>query len=248
MAEGSLSLRDIIVRMQQEIQQASDLLQAAENESGGSREEGEPAPGTTYFVPNLINVDLKAAAALETPSGGETELSVTPLGLALQPESGAFSSIQLNFAPVPRPSGTVEVPEVRGDPVVGAIDTIHGVGLEIGAVTEVVIVGSIAVGTVYAQDPEPGSVVSITTKVDLEVIKAGQVEVPDVIGKLIPEAVADLRAANLACGTIDTALPGPGVAQCTVLLQDPSSGTEVTEGSEVDLTVALPIPPPDPLA
>ena len=69
-------------------------------------------------------------------------------------------------------------------------------------------------------------------------IIAGGVTVPGVTGLSVTEATARLRDEGLTVGELTYDDGDPAIAQDTVLSQDPTSGTEVDEGTAVDLVLA----------
>jgi len=93
------------------------------------------------------------------------------------------------------------------------------------------------IGKVAAQDPSVGTTVDDGSTVTIFIGEVARVQVPDVVGK--PEAQADnmINAAGLVVGNT-TQAPSDSVPSGSVISQNPPSGTEVDDGSAVDLVVS----------
>lgn len=94
-------------------------------------------------------------------------------------------------------------------------------------------------GAVISQDPAAFSFVEVGTSVDLEVSRGPvQVPVPDVEGKPLADAKADIVAADLTVGDVLGEF-NTIVLAGNVISQDPIGGESVDVGSAVDLVVSL---------
>ncbi len=99
----------------------------------------------------------------------------------------------------------------------------------------------VAVGLVFAQDPDPGARVDKGTVLTLTVSTGKKkVEVPDVRHKPYTEAAVDLRLAGLNYHAVQVpSKEDPG----TVTAQAPGPGTRVVKGTDVRLNVSKGLPP-----
>ena len=134
----------------------------------------------------------------------------------------------------------VTVPNVVGLAAGDAAQQLVDLGLETGSLQ--VRRDDVEPGTVVAQEPAPGTVVDAGTHVQLEVAEAdpgasaGAVEVPDVVGLPVNDAVAALDALGLVAST--TLEARDDVSPGTVVGQGPEGGTPVDPGTSVGLIVA----------
>ena len=91
---------------------------------------------------------------------------------------------------------------------------------------------------VISQDPSPSLLVKERTTIKL-VISTGpqQINVPNVVGMTLSEAKKELEEAGLVLGTV-TETYMPGVADGTVVSQQPTGDSGAIKGDEVDLVLA----------
>jgi len=129
------------------------------------------------------------------------------------------------------------VPSVTGFTEAGASTAITDANLAVGTVTHEYS-GTVAVGLVMSQSPAGGTQVAEGSSVDLVVSLGPSAIVPDVVGATEAAATAAITDANLAVGVI-TYEYSETVAAGLVISQNPVGGTEVAEGSSVDLVVSL---------
>ena len=132
-------------------------------------------------------------------------------------------------------SETVEVPSVISQPVDAATRRLQGLGLEVEVATEQN--DQVPEGQVFAQDPAAGTRVDEGSTVRITV-SSGQppVDVPDLVGDLVADAEAELRALGL---TADIRREDDEDAPAdTVLEQSPAPGGQVPRGSVVVLVVS----------
>jgi eukaryotic-like serine/threonine-protein kinase len=130
--------------------------------------------------------------------------------------------------------GDVTVPNVVGQPVTQAQQTLHNDNLSVGT-TKSVVSPTVASGTVLATDPRPGTSVSKNSSVDLTVSAGPAVTVPDVHGKQFTDATQLLNGAGLGYTAHYVSSNQP---VGTVLSQNPTAGTKVKSGTKVALTVS----------
>lgn len=109
-------------------------------------------------------------------------------------------------------------------------------------------------GQVYKMSPDGGTELRAGKPVTLFVSRGAEpVQVPEVVGKKLPDAQAQIRTAGLALGKVQEEY-SEIIEKGEVMSQSPSGGAEARKATPVDLTVSkgpqpLPDPPPlDPLA
>ena len=90
-------------------------------------------------------------------------------------------------------------------------------------------------GTVFAEEPGPGTHVSRGTVVMLSASSAAQVDVTNVVGDKVTTAITALRAQGLSEQTSSVTSTKP---KGTVVGQSPAAGTSVAKGSTVTLRVS----------
>ena len=131
---------------------------------------------------------------------------------------------------------TVEIPDLRGSTVEDARAELEA--LDLGTTTENVTDAAIPVGLVAGTDPAAGTDVERGTEVTI-LVSAGpaSVDVPRVIDLPEVEARAEIEAAGLEVGDIDTEA-STTVPPGTVISQSPQPGERVARGTEVDLVVS----------
>jgi len=138
----------------------------------------------------------------------------------------------------------VSVPNVVGQAQATAEGNITGAGLVVGNVTTANH-ASVPAGDVISQNPVGSTSVAIGSSVDL-VVSLGpvQISVPGVVDMTQAAAESSITSAGLTVGNVTTAnhltiVPG------NVISQNPAGGTQVDDGSSVDLVVSLgPVGPP----
>ena len=100
---------------------------------------------------------------------------------------------------------------------------------------------NIAEGQVISQDPVPGEELSIEAKINLVISKGAQpvmVLVPNVIGLERGEALRQIVANDLRVGQVKEEMTRRFISN-QVVRQQYQPGTELAEGSTVDLTISL---------
>jgi serine/threonine-protein kinase len=132
----------------------------------------------------------------------------------------------------------VFVPGVLGKPLIEAQSVLAAAGLQMGAITEIFSTDT-AKGSVLAQNPSSGTVVTRGALIDVDVSKGvapvGAPLVPNFIGRSVASAEdwAKTSGAELAIKEDRKAVGVPG----TVVKQDPAGGQPVLEGESIELTV-----------
>jgi eukaryotic-like serine/threonine-protein kinase len=130
----------------------------------------------------------------------------------------------------------VTVPDVAGQPLAQATQTLQGDNLAVGATTSKTS-PTVAKGAVIATDPTSGTKVNKNSQVNL-VVSAGQqivrVNVPSVVGQQFTDASAAITDAGLTYKVDYVTSDKPSG---TVLKQDPAGGKTVPSTKVVKLTV-----------
>jgi serine/threonine-protein kinase len=193
-------------------------------------------------VPNVI--DQLEADAVTTLQGDGFEVETArviaedpkdpAIGKVIDqdPKTGAEqaegSTVKITVMDAPAP---VTVEDVVNDPVGEAQKTLEDQGL-------VVVVNEIAdtaePGTVLSQDPEGGTVVDIKTTVTLTVSEGGQATVPNVVGRTVESAKAELEAAGF---TWEVEYGNQaGATEGVVYEQAPGGGSTEADGTTITIT------------
>jgi beta-lactam-binding protein with PASTA domain len=129
-------------------------------------------------------------------------------------------------------AATVTVPNVIGQKQGPAVARIDRAGLTARVVAKP---SSEPTGTIFAEQPGPGSNVARGSVVTLSSSSTAQVAVPDVVGDRVPAAIGALRAEGLSAQTISVTSTKPtGV----VISQSPAAGDSVGKGSTVAIRVS----------
>ncbi len=133
----------------------------------------------------------------------------------------------------------VQVPSLKGMTVAQARAETAGLGLMLD-VDNRYYSGDVAAGHILSQSPEPGTAVRREWQVRVaESLGPQQVDVPDTVGKDERVAELELRRAGLEVGA-QAHLPMAGVAEGTVLAQDPPAHAQGIAQPSVSLLVAAP--------
>jgi high affinity sulfate transporter 1 len=156
-------------------------------------------------------------------------------GLGRDPDGG----------PAPSP-GTAIVPNVVGMSLGQATAALDGRGFALGEPVYVILEGR-PEGTVVAQDPVAGTTAAAGAPVTPTVSTSRPlVVIPDVTGQPEADAVATLATSGLVVGRVDRA-PHQTVPAGLVVSTIPEAGTEVADGTRVDVSVSTgPAPSPSP--
>jgi serine/threonine protein kinase/beta-lactam-binding protein with PASTA domain len=130
------------------------------------------------------------------------------------------------------------IPDVSGQTLENAEQTLTDAGYSIGSTTEVYST-SVDKGKVVSTDPQAGQTAEKGTRVNITVSKGTeQVTVPNVVGKSETKAIAALSADGLTAKAGDSEYSDT-VAKGHVISTDPSANTIVNKGSEVTYVLSL---------
>jgi beta-lactam-binding protein with PASTA domain len=127
---------------------------------------------------------------------------------------------------------TVTVPNVIGMKPGEAVGTLGQRGLASRVVAKP---SSEPAGTIFAEEPGPGTHVTRGSVVTLSSSSATQVTVPDVVGDKAPAAISALRAQGLSTQTASVA---SNKAKGIVVSESPAAGESVAKGSTVTIRVS----------
>jgi beta-lactam-binding protein with PASTA domain len=157
---------------------------------------------------------------------------VTALGFLLLPIFLGYLYLS-SFASLPE----VVVPDVRGMPSAAAQEKLAAIDLS-GRIAGSIYEAHYQEGAVAAQRPEPGRRVKQGRIINLMVSSGSRkVIVPNLLGRLLPQAEAVIMAGEFRIGTIrpENNLVAP---EGTVLAQEPLPGEEVENGKAIDLLIS----------
>jgi beta-lactam-binding protein with PASTA domain len=131
----------------------------------------------------------------------------------------------------------VQVPALKGMTVAEARSQTSGLGLNLD-VDNRYYSGDVAAGHILTQSPDPGAVVRREWRVRVsESLGPQKVEVPQTVGQEQRVAALRLRHVGLEVG-VTAQLPWPGVADGTVIAQDPPAHAQGIERPSINLLVA----------
>ena len=127
---------------------------------------------------------------------------------------------------------SVTVPNVIGMKQGPAVDRLDRDGLTSRVVAKP---SSEPTGTIFAEEPGPGTHVTRGSVVTLSSSSTAQVSVPDVVGDKAPAAIRALRANGLSAQTVSVT---SNRATGLVVSQSPAAGASVGKGSTVAIRVS----------
>ncbi|MCL7412007.1 MAG: PASTA domain-containing protein [ANME-2 cluster archaeon] len=130
-------------------------------------------------------------------------------------------------------SRTVAVPNVTNMDISGAKLAIEKAGLVVGTIEPL---ASRISGKVMRQNPAPGTIVAVNSKVNLVVSVGADVTVPNITGLKREEAKAIIEDTGLTIGK-ETPTISKTKEVGTVSTQSPVPGVEKPEGSSVDIRI-----------
>ena len=196
---------------------------------------GDTLTFSLYVAPTGMSVDPTSGLIGWTPDASQT--GTNAVTVRVQDLAGLFDTQSFTVTVEPRSV----VPGVEGLSQADAEAVILTAGLTVGTITQSNS-ATVPAGDVISQSPVTGTAVAVGSSVDLEVsIGPVIVTVPDVVNVIQSDAEAVIVATGLMVGAITTrhsAVPEGGV-----ISQEPVAGSQVEEGSAVNLEVSLgPIP------
>ena len=205
------------------------------------------------IVPNVVGKLFEDASTMLTNAGfnaqqGEQRLSKTaPKGSVLQQDPPGGSRQKkgtdiLLAVSLGRKEGTV--PQIIGLTPQQARLAIENAGFTMGRSVE--LASDYPRGTVFQAEPAPGSQLDLPAEVNVTV-SAGpaSVQVPDLVGRTVPDARSALEQIGLRLGNIGRDTSSIQIEN-TVLRQSPPAGATVSAGAGVGIVTSR-FPPPRPL-
>lgn len=162
-----------------------------------------------------------------------TVISQSPAG-GVEAAEGSVVGLVVSAGPAPV---VILAPDVVGLTQANAESAIINAALSVGTVSTASN-ATVAAGNVISQTPAAGTEVGAGSTVDL-LVSTGPaiVTVPAVVGQSQANAEAAIISAGLTVGNISTT-NSDTVAAGDVISQSPAGGTDVTEGTSVDLVVS----------
>ncbi len=170
----------------------------------------------------------------------ETYDAAVPAGqvVSQSPEAGSkVKAERLVTIYVSKGGEGVEIPDLKGLSKSSAMERLEKMGLKVGSVYEKY--SDDEPGTVVAQDPRAGAKSSRGKSVDITVSrgpKSKKAAVPDVTGAALETARSSLAAKGFKVGNVTKS--SSEQAAGTVISQSPSAGSELEEGSAINLVIA----------
>lgn len=216
--------------------------------------EPEPEPTETTVmvtVPDLEGLDQRAATArleelkLKPNIDEPVESDEIDAGLFVESDPPAGTEVEEGATVTLRFSsgvGEVEVPDVIGMTAQQARTTIEGADLVWGDATFVDNEPDSKKDEVVTSDPPAGTKVAKGTKINVQIF-SGNIEVPNVVGLTVEEAIAELNRLSFSyrLETEETA----DYSEHTIIRQNYPEGTILAPGASIVITEAV-APPPEP--
>ncbi|MFZ3471663.1 Stk1 family PASTA domain-containing Ser/Thr kinase [Streptomyces sp. 4.24] len=189
-------------------------------------------------VPNVMNLAVADAEKALTEKGfvvdkksvesnrdPGTVLDQNPKGG--EAEKGSTVTLQ-----VAKEQSKATVPDLTGKTKEQAAKALTDVKLKLGSVTEIDSPGA-PPKTVVAQDRQPNDSVEVGSTVNISIAKSvQQVPVPNLAGKTVNQAKAELASKGLVFGSV---ISGPNDGKAIVLTSDPGLGQQVPAGTVVNV-------------
>jgi hypothetical protein len=142
-----------------------------------------------------------------------------------------------------KPPSLITVPDVTGLEQAAAEAVLVSSGLVAGVISTVIDIpdDGFEVGEVFSQDPSGGSSAALGEAVDLTLVVAAAVPVPDVVGLDQAAAESAIVSAGLSVGAVTSVAdePGDDFEVGDVFSQYPAAGAEAEAGSAVTLAVVI---------
>ena len=190
----------------------------------------QAAAEAAITVANLT-VGAVSTASSDTVPAGDV-ISQNPIA-GTDVTEGSAVDLVVSLGPA-----NIPAPDVVGQSQAAAEAAIIAANLIVGDVTTTNS-DTVPVSDVISQDPLAGTNVAAGSAVDLVVsLGPALIPVPDVVGQSQASAEAEIIAANLIVGIVSTA-NSDTVPAGDVISQNPIAGTDVANGSAVDLVVSL---------
>ncbi len=194
-------------------------------------------------VPSVTGQQLTAAIPLITGQGLNYSVkditSPKPVGTVISQTPAGGARVKQNVPVVLTVSGTqseVSVPSVLGQTPAAAGSQLTHAGLNVGTQTSACS-SQFQTGLVSQQSPAGGVTVQPNTPVNIVVSSGSCVSVPGVIGQAANAAQNAITAAGLVANTTFDTSCANGAQPGNVDNQNPAQGTQVANGTTVNISV-----------
>ncbi|MFF1412721.1 Stk1 family PASTA domain-containing Ser/Thr kinase [Streptomyces sp. NPDC058289] len=191
------------------------------------------------LVPNVINLAIADAEKALQEKGFQIEKkpveSERPAGTVIDqnPKNGEAEKGSTITVTVAKEISKVTVPDLTGKSQADASKALQAVKLKLGSVTEVDAPPGTAPKTVVSQDPGINSQVDVNSTVNISVAKpVQQLTVPNLVGKTINQARAELASRGLIFGSV---LSGSSDGKARILSTDPVVGSPVAPNAVINV-------------
>ncbi|MFE3553476.1 Stk1 family PASTA domain-containing Ser/Thr kinase [Streptomyces sp. NPDC059193] len=190
-------------------------------------------------VPSVRNLTYEDAEKALKDKGFQVdrklEESARPAGTVLEQNPAAGTEAEANSVvtlTVAKEQSKAVIPDLKGKTKEDAAKALEAVNLKLGSVTEMDFPGA-APKTVTGQSPQAGAQLEVGKTVNITIAKAApqQVQVPNLAGRTVAEARAELAGKGLSLAVIS----GPQDENAVVRLSQPSAGSQVAPGSVVNV-------------
>ncbi|MFI5667859.1 Stk1 family PASTA domain-containing Ser/Thr kinase [Streptomyces sp. NPDC051704] len=188
-------------------------------------------------VPNVVNLKFEDAEKALKDKGfaveKKTQESERPAGTVLDqdPKSGQAQKGSTVTLTVAKEQAKSEMPDLLGKTREQAIKALNDAKLKLGSQTEIDSPGA-APKTIVQQQYPAGEQLAVGTTVNVQIAKASQqTQVPQLIGKTVAQAKADLASRGLSLQVI----AGSTDDKAVIVQTDPPAGTPVEGGRVINV-------------
>ena len=199
-----------------------------------------PDPYATQVMPRVRQADVERVRQQdEIDEDAEEDSSVFKskkfiAGLLVVLLMGFFAGAFMSFGKF-WSTAEVTVPDVTGKPMALARQILEDQKLRVNIAE--VYDASVPVGTVVSQTPEAGSKVKEERTVTINVSRGGEeLDMPDLLGLDRSDAEIKLKKMGLKLGSVYEKFSDE--EEGTVIGQEPRSGTKISKGQTIDITVS----------
>ncbi|MFE2480171.1 Stk1 family PASTA domain-containing Ser/Thr kinase [Streptomyces sp. NPDC001194] len=187
-------------------------------------------------VPNVVNLKFEDAEKALKDKGfaveKKTQESERPAGTVLDqdPKSGQAQKGSTVTLTVAKEQAKSEMPDLLGKTREQAIKALNDAKLKLGSQTEIDSPGA-APKTIVQQQYPAGEQLAVGTTVNVQIAKASQqTQVPQLIGKTVAQAKAELASRGLSLQVI----AGSTDDKAVIVQTDPPAGTPVEGGRVIN--------------
>ncbi|BBF98852.1 MULTISPECIES: Stk1 family PASTA domain-containing Ser/Thr kinase [Pseudonocardia] len=235
--------------------QPSDVAQVGQvvrTDPGGGNQVPENSRVTVFVGTGPAEVTVPSLAG-STPEQAEAQLREAGLQIGGRTEQDTSDSSQvgrvISSDPGPgqrvpgnssvslvigREQQTIAVPDVSGSSAEEARSALRNAGFT--SIESSEVDGGGTAGSVVGSDPSAGTRVARDQTITIQVSRGNQTQIPNVVGQRVDNAVNTLREAGLSFSIQTTDVSDPS-QNGVVLSQDPTGGSQASDGRQVTLTV-----------